>query len=91
VCAAIKNSGEGLPGAATPAPPRPQNADEKAGEEHHDADEQQKEQALDDDAHDAQDNRHDHQEQDKGKHSILRSVGCSAAGRAPLAVFPALC
>jgi hypothetical protein len=39
--ASIKKRGEGLLGAAAPTPPRPQSADEKPDEEHHDADEQQ--------------------------------------------------
>jgi hypothetical protein len=42
-------------------------------------------------SHDAQHDRHDYQEQDEGKHSIPRSVCCSAAGQAPLTGFPALC
>jgi hypothetical protein len=44
------------------APPHPQSTQEKGAEEHDNADEQQIQQALGDDTHDAQHHRHDHQE-----------------------------
>jgi hypothetical protein len=63
-----------LPGGTPPGPPYPQSAEKKGAEEHDNADDQQVQQALDDDSHDAKRDRHDQQEQEKGNHPILRSV-----------------
>jgi hypothetical protein len=55
--------GEGLPRRGPPAPPpHSQSTQEKGTEKHDNADEQQIHQALDDDAHDAEHDRHDHEE-----------------------------
>ena len=74
--------GKGLPGGTPPGPPYPQSAEKKGAEEHDNADDQQVQQALDDDARDAQRDRHDQQEQEKGNHPILRSVGLLSDGPA---------
>ncbi len=44
------------------APPDPQSAEQKGAEEHDNADEQQKQQTLDDDTHEAEHDCHDHEE-----------------------------
>jgi hypothetical protein len=58
---AVFGVGRGLPRRALPGPsPHSQSAKEKGAEEYHNADEQQVQQALDDDTHDAERDRHDH-------------------------------
>jgi hypothetical protein len=55
--------GEGLPRWVLPGPPpHSQGTQEKGTEEHDNADEQQEQQALDDDTHEAEHDRHDHEE-----------------------------
>jgi hypothetical protein len=44
------------------APPHPQSAEEKGAEKYGNTDEQQKQQTLDDDTHEAECDRHDHEE-----------------------------
>jgi|HubBroStandDraft_6_1064221.scaffolds.fasta_scaffold570666_2 hypothetical protein len=58
-----------LPG-RTPAgtPPHPQGTQHKGAEENDDANEQQVQQALGGDAHNAQHDRYDHQKQKQGNH-----------------------
>ena len=59
----LPEAGEGLPRrGVSGAPPHPQSAEEKGAEEHDNADEQQKQQALDDDTHEAKHDRDDHEE-----------------------------
>jgi len=77
--------GEGLPRRGPPAPPpHSQGTQEKGTEEHDNADDQQINQALDDDTHDAEHDRHDHEEEEEGKHLMLRSVVLVSGG--PVAV-----
>jgi hypothetical protein len=60
---AVSEFGEGLPRLGLPGPtPYSQGTQEKGTEEHDNADEQQIQQALDDDTHDAEHDRHDHEE-----------------------------
>jgi len=70
-----------LPGLAPRwAPPHPQGAQEKSAEQYDNADDQQVQQALDDDAHDTQRDRDDHQQQKQGNQRDLRSVGLLLTG-----------
>ncbi|MGO9279743.1 MAG: hypothetical protein ACLP3Q_19795, partial [Streptosporangiaceae bacterium] len=55
-------------------PPHPQGAQEKGTHQYDNADDQQVQQALDDNAHDAQRDRHDHQQEKQGNQRTLRSV-----------------
>lgn len=43
-------------------PPHPQGTEEKGAEEHDNADEEQKQETLDDDTHQAEHDRNDHEE-----------------------------
>src|SRR6266571_5664598 len=71
----------GLPRRALPGPaPHSQGTQEKGTEEHDNADDQQVKQALDDDTHDAEHDRHDHEEEEEGQHLMLRSVGLVSGG-----------
>jgi hypothetical protein len=55
--------GERSPRLGLPGPtPHSQGTQDKGTKEHDNADEQQVQQALDDDAHEAEDDRHDHEE-----------------------------
>jgi Aldehyde dehydrogenase family len=65
--------GEGLPrlGLAWP-PPHSQGTQEKGAEEHDNSDDQQVKQALGDDTHDAEHDRHDHEEEEESQHLMLR-------------------
>jgi AcrR family transcriptional regulator len=82
---AASELGEGLPRLGLPGPaPHSQGTQDKGTEEHGNADEQHVQQAVDDDAHEAEHDRHDHQEKEEGKHLMLRSVVLVSGG--PVAV-----
>lgn len=69
-----------LPGRTPPrSPPHPQGGENKVGDEHDNADDQQEEKAFRDNAHEAQHYRHYHQQKEEGNHPMLRI--CSAAQR----------
>ena len=73
--------GEGLARRWLPGPPpHSQGTQEKGTEEQDNADDQQVKQALGDDTHDAEHDRHDHEEEEEGKHLMLRSVVLVSAG-----------
>jgi hypothetical protein len=55
----------GLPGLSPAGPPHPQGTQEKGAEERGNADDQQVQQAIRGDAHDAQRGRHDYQQQEE--------------------------
>jgi hypothetical protein len=77
--------GEGSPRRRPPGPPpHSQGTQEKGTEEHDNADNQQINQALDDDTYDAEHDSHDHEEEEEGKHLMLRSVVLVSGG--PVAV-----
>ena len=77
--------GEGLTRWRLPRPPpHSQGTQEKGTEKHDDADDQQIQHALDDGTHDAEHDRHDHEEEEEGKHLMLRFVVLISGG--PVAV-----
>jgi hypothetical protein len=65
--------------------PHSQGGQYEGAEEYDDSDDEQVQQALGDHADDAERDRHDHEQQEKGNHDSFFPVRGSAAGQAPLA------